>query len=67
MNAESTQDYTDRSESAVSNSPASTRCMMISELRWKIFDLLTSVATPFRHVSTATRLSEFEWVIDSLG
>lgn len=64
MNAESTKDDTARNESAVS---ASIRCMMISELRWKIFDLLTSVATPFRHVSTATRLSEFEWVIDSLG
>ncbi|KIK46185.1 hypothetical protein CY34DRAFT_800697 [Suillus luteus UH-Slu-Lm8-n1] len=46
MNAESTEDHTALSESAVS---ASIRCMMISELRWKIFDLLTSVATPFRH------------------
>lgn len=67
MNAGSTEDQTAHSESAVSQSLASTRCIMISELRWKIFDLVATPSQLAQVVSTVTRLSEFEWVIDSLG
>ncbi|KAG0700846.1 hypothetical protein DFH29DRAFT_929970, partial [Suillus ampliporus] len=41
--------------------PASTRCIMISELMWKIFDL---VAPPNMPVSTARRLSRDPWVVN---
>ncbi|KAG2028773.1 hypothetical protein BDR03DRAFT_976325 [Suillus americanus] len=41
---------------------ASTRCIMIAELRWKIFDL---VAPPNMPVNTVGRLPEFEWGMDS--
>lgn len=51
-------------ENTVSYLPASTRCIMIPELLWKIFEQV-NVFDPFV-VSTARRFSEFEWVMDSL-
>ncbi|KAG1823645.1 uncharacterized protein BJ212DRAFT_695444 [Suillus subaureus] len=50
------------SSSVASFLSASTRCIMIAELRWKIFDL---VAPPNMPVSTVRRLPEFEWGMDS--
>jgi hypothetical protein len=61
MNTESTEHRSAHSESGVSNLRASTRCIMIPELRWKIFDLVTVVG-PFELVSvvSTTWLSEFQ-------
>ncbi|KAG1846072.1 hypothetical protein DFJ58DRAFT_893225 [Suillus subalutaceus] len=48
--------------SVVSFLSASARCIMIAELRWKIFDL---VAIPNMLDITVGRLSEFDWGMDS--